>query len=467
MSVWMSQGMRDALAAQPPDFGAIISELQKRGISQQVQAEMTGLHQAFLSKVARGQRRLSDYERIVDFLSGLGVPQELSPVALPGEPRRPLPAREPQIWDSPEDIAADATRIMASNTTSEALDLLEHALHEVLAGYEADGPTGQQQLGRRAVGIRHALVELAQGHQPASVRTELFRLLAQVCAVLGYMAVNAGRHAVADAYCRKALIVARDIADTDTLMWVHGTRSFGAYYNGDYQAAVAHAQQGIALAPQHPQAVRLYANCLGRAQAKLGSPEALDSVRQALRLTDRHDLSPELTPCISLTPYGRARTLANALTVHVALGDGPGALRQEPDVAAAIRDEDSWSRSLVRLDVATAQLACDPPEIEYAMALGGQVITDHQHAPLIVSIHQRCHELYRRACQSWARHPAVQGYGQALHDLDHTPEASAFKRAGAVPLASEPPRTNSALGSRAARPPRTAANTGATMSSPT
>ncbi|MET8816109.1 helix-turn-helix transcriptional regulator [Streptomyces sp. NPDC004549] len=464
-SVWATPRMHAAFAQQPPDFGAVIEELQNCGISQQRIASLTGLHQSTLSRLARGEQRLSDYEKIVGFLQGLGVPPELSPLATPGT--RQLPAPDPQVWESPATIAADLTRIMASNTTVEAINLLEFALREVLAAYEADGPTGPLGLAGTTGDLRRSLIDLARGHHPASVRIRLFRLLAQVSAVLGYMAVNAGQHARADAYCYEAITLAADIADTDTLVWAHGTRSFNAYYQGDYQAAITHAHTGIALAPHHPQAVRLYANGLSRAQAKLGNPEALDSVYEALRLTDQHDLSPGLTPCISLAPYGRARTLANALTAHVALGDGAGALRHEPYVAHAIRDEDSWSRSLVRLDVATAQLACDPPEIEHAMILGEQVITDHEHTPLIVSIHQRCHELYQRACQSWACHPAVQGYGQALHHLDHTPTASAFQRTGAVPLAPQPPRTNGALGSRAAQSPRPVADAGATMTSPT
>ncbi|MGC5000745.1 hypothetical protein [Streptomyces sp. DT195] len=463
-SVWMSQRMREPLLAQPPDFGAVIRALQQRGISQQDIAEMTSLHQATVSKVALGRNRLTDIDKIINFLAGLGVPQELSPVVLPGA-RGPLPLREPPLWDRTEDLAADLTSIMASNTTAGALDLAEHALHEVLAAYEADGPTGPMQLARRAVSMRHTLIQLTQGYHPASVRTQLFRLLAQVHAVLGYMAVNAGQHDRADAYCRTALTVALDVADTDTLIWIHGTRSFNDYYKGDYQAAAAHAQQGIALAPQHPQAVRLYTNGLARAQAKLGNPKALDSVQEALRLTDRHGLGPELTPCISLAPYGRARTLANALTVHVLVGDGAGALRREPDVAAAIRGSDAWSRALVGLDIATAQLACDSPEVEQAMALGGQVIAD-RGTPMIASIYQRCHDLYERACQSWADHPAVRDYGEALHHLDQSPEGLGFRRPR-VPTAMEPSHGDAA--SRTAEGFSRRAVTGSTarMSSPT
>ncbi|MCZ0990414.1 helix-turn-helix transcriptional regulator [Streptomyces diastatochromogenes] len=44
-------------------------------------AELTGLSQAFLSMLESGRRRLTNIDKIVEFLTGLGVPAEL--VSLP------------------------------------------------------------------------------------------------------------------------------------------------------------------------------------------------------------------------------------------------------------------------------------------------------------------------------------------------------------------------------------------------
>ncbi|MFD8261327.1 hypothetical protein ACFV19_20855 [Streptomyces griseoluteus] len=460
-SIWASPAIRAAFAVEPPDFGAIITELQKKGIGQQEQARLTGITQSALSRIALGQRRLSDYAKVVDFVRGLGVPPELSPLAPTAARSRPVPDSE--VWEAPAEIAADLADILATNTSVEALNVAELALEEVLSAYEADGPTGRHGLAGKTVDLRRSLIDLARGHHPASVRTRIFRLLGQVSAVLGYMAVNSGRHTRAEAYCRSAIALATDIGDSGLLIWAHGTRSFNAYYQRDYANAITYAQAGIAVAPAHPQAIRLYVNGLSRAQAKRGNPEALGSIHEALRLTDQHNLPHDLTPCISLAPYGRARTLANALTTQVALGDGAGALLHEPDVAGAIRPTDYWSRSLIGLDAATAHLACNPPQLEHAMFLGEQVATD-RNTPMIISIYQRCHDLYGQACLSWADHPAVKRYAQVLHQLGQSPAGREFQRVSTGAAASD--RRNGIPPFGSTPTPRTKSAAGVTMSSP-
>ncbi|WP_371591242.1 helix-turn-helix domain-containing protein [Streptomyces sp. NBC_00470] len=401
-----------------------MSELRKKGITQGALADLTGLDQSTVSKIAHGRIRLTDYEKIVRFLDGLGVPQELSPVALPGKP--PPSRHTTATWDTPGEIAADLSRTMETNTTREALDLVEVALQDILSSYEADGPTGPLRLAHSTAELRRSLTTLTEGHHPASLRARLFQLLAQTSAALGYMAVNAARPAHATAYCTAARTLAQDIGDTTTLMWTHGTLSLNAYYQGAYEHAETHARTGIALAPHHPQSVRLLSNGTARALAKLGDPRAGDDIQEALRLSDQHGLDDGLTPCISLAPYGRARTLANALTAQVAL-HSPAMLVYETEIASAIEAADSaWSRSLVTLDLAAAQLDADPPEVEHAMILGERALEAHRQAPPILSVHRRAHELHRQA-QPWAGHPAVEDFAQALHQMELDPAGRDFK----------------------------------------
>lgn len=74
------------------------------------------------------------------------------------------------------------------------------------------------------------------------------------------------------------------------------------------------------LPPNHPQAVRLLVNGRARVLGKLGDRnQAERAIGQALELSDRHHVAPGLTSCISFSPYGRARTLSNAMTAPVDL----------------------------------------------------------------------------------------------------------------------------------------------------
>jgi transcriptional regulator with XRE-family HTH domain len=78
--VWFDPDVRDALAVW--DFGQACRLIRLRGsLRQDDMAQLTGLSQAFLSMLEAGSRRLTNIDKIVEFLTGLDVPAEL--VALP------------------------------------------------------------------------------------------------------------------------------------------------------------------------------------------------------------------------------------------------------------------------------------------------------------------------------------------------------------------------------------------------
>ncbi|MEU0207293.1 helix-turn-helix domain-containing protein [Streptomyces canus] len=56
---------------------------QRGSLRQEDLSQLTGLSQAFLSMLESGNRRLTNIDKIVEFLSGLGVPAELVPLPLP------------------------------------------------------------------------------------------------------------------------------------------------------------------------------------------------------------------------------------------------------------------------------------------------------------------------------------------------------------------------------------------------
>ncbi|MFJ2774713.1 hypothetical protein [Streptomyces sp. NPDC087300] len=229
------------------------------------------------------------------------------------------------------------------------------------------------------------------------------------------MAVNAGRHTLAEALCDETIGLAQDIDDVATIMWAHGTRSLSAYYRGDFTDAAAWASSGIALGPHHPQAIRLNVNGLARALARQGNTNgALRAIGAAEDLTAQHSVTMALTSCISLEPYGGSRTLANAITAHVALGDSTAVLRYEEEISGHVAASASdWTRQLVRLDVATTLVTGRRRDLEHAMLLGQQVLRDAQDGPLILSVVQRANDLEQSA-RDWKASPAVREYGDAL-----------------------------------------------------
>ncbi|MFF3359592.1 helix-turn-helix domain-containing protein [Streptomyces sp. NPDC002917] len=92
--VWRDTEVREALAAW--DFGQISRVIRQRGsLRQDDMAQLTGLSQAFLSMLESGERRLTNIDKIIEFLAGLGTPAEL--VLLP-LPRKSAP--QPDV-DSP------------------------------------------------------------------------------------------------------------------------------------------------------------------------------------------------------------------------------------------------------------------------------------------------------------------------------------------------------------------------------
>ncbi|MFF0131569.1 helix-turn-helix domain-containing protein [Streptomyces mirabilis] len=81
-SVWLNLDVRNALEAW--DFGQACRLIRLRGdLRQDDMAQLTGLSQAFLSMLESGSRRLTNIDKIVQFLAGLGVPAELVPLPLP------------------------------------------------------------------------------------------------------------------------------------------------------------------------------------------------------------------------------------------------------------------------------------------------------------------------------------------------------------------------------------------------
>nr|WP_024126531.1 helix-turn-helix transcriptional regulator [Streptomyces sp. FR1]AHE39150.1 Hypothetical protein pFRL3_373 [Streptomyces sp. FR1] len=431
--LWDHPDLQQALAAF--DFGLVLRTIRRlTGMSQSDVAAHTGLDQGEISRLEAGSRRLKSIDKIIPFLESLGVPRELSPIRTPGT-TDVLPLHVEPEWDDPVDVAAALNELLATNTAFAALETAETALARIVDLYELDGPTGMSRLAAKTRKLRSHLQGLLRGQQPPSHRAALFRITARTSAVLGYMAVNAGRHHLAESYCAEAVGLAGDIGDLETVMWAYGTRSLSAYYRGDFEEAVRWADTGIALAPLHPQAIRLQVNGRARALSRMkDSDGAIRAIETAEDLSARHSVTTQLTPCISLEPYGVTRTLANAITAYVGLGDTAEVRRYADEISDHVATAESdWTRSLVRLDEATAHVSGSQPDLEHAMLLGRQVLQDAEDGPLILSVVQRAHEL-RHTAQNWKNTPAVRDYTEALGVWSESPRVRELVSSVTMPV---------------------------------
>jgi tetratricopeptide (TPR) repeat protein len=328
-----------------------------------------------------------------------------------------------------EEIVAQTQTLLRSNVDPAVISMIDASIQNIVDRYEALGP---HHLAPDARLLRGTLVALLNGLQPPRARSELFSMAAKAAGLLGYMSVNAGAsYAVTDAYCAEAEQLADEAGRSDLQAWAHGTRSLGLYYAGRYAEADAAAEAGIELAPSSVQAIRLLINGRARALARLGRrKDAERAISQAFELSDQQATLPDgLTACIDFAPYSRARTLANAITAHLSLGDASKVLHYADEIEGLIEQANSdWSRALVRLDVATALLRQRSPEVEHAMALGRSALRAGSARP-IRSVWQRALELHDQA-GPWHRQHAVAEFGDELRSWRSQPQAELVAAAG-------------------------------------
>lgn len=78
--VWSDPDIHEALACR--DFGRANRLIRQRGALRQWDvAQLTGLSQAFLSMLESGNRRLTNIDKITQYLTGLDIPGDLVPIA--------------------------------------------------------------------------------------------------------------------------------------------------------------------------------------------------------------------------------------------------------------------------------------------------------------------------------------------------------------------------------------------------
>ncbi|WNV83849.1 hypothetical protein [Umezawaea sp. Da 62-37] len=314
-------------------------------------------------------------------------------------------------WESPAEVAIRLQAVNQAGIHDTTFETMNLAIVDAIARYEAEGP---RQLYPQVLTIRKQAQSLLEGWQHPRQRIATYKIAAQASALLGYMAVNVGRFQLAESYSVESASLASAIDDTELLIWIFGTRSFQAYYARDYVKARDFARAGIALSPNSPQAIRLLSNGEARALGMLGEKDQADrSIGKALELAASLNVSSDLTSCISFEPYGYSRIAANAATAYVQVGEVGRVLEYVGNIGEAVEDSDSdWSRSLTKLDVATALLLQANPDLEQSMVLGTEALLASAGRP-IESIAQRAEMLVKYSAK-WPNHSAVVDYVNAF-----------------------------------------------------
>ncbi|MER6447232.1 helix-turn-helix transcriptional regulator [Streptomyces venezuelae] len=112
--VWQDADVRQAFAAL--DFGEASRLIRQRGaLRQEDVAELTGLSQGFLSMLESGSRRLTNIDKIIEFVAGLGAPTELVRLPLPrSSGAAPPPPAEQATGDLDPTLPWTAARMVAA-----------------------------------------------------------------------------------------------------------------------------------------------------------------------------------------------------------------------------------------------------------------------------------------------------------------------------------------------------------------
>jgi DNA-binding XRE family transcriptional regulator len=275
----------------------------------------------------------------------------------------------------------------------------------IVARYEQEGP---QRLAPELLSLRQLSQQLGLRVSTDADRMALTRLSAQQAALLAYMAVNLSRFTAAENFALEAALLATALNDNAMLSWVRGTQSFAAYYRKRYKEALDLAEAGVEIAGQSRQRIRLLSNGVARAAGKLGDQRTVQrAVREALDMAERADGPVGMASCIDLEPYGWARTAANAATAYLAVGDHEQVLKLTEDLWPVVEASDSdWSRSLVKLDEATALTMCTCADLEHAAAVGVEALEISASKP-IASVATRTNELAASLQQQGCGHAAL------------------------------------------------------------
>jgi transcriptional regulator with XRE-family HTH domain len=302
---WQTEQLQEAFSAQ--HIGRVARAYRTHphhhaaygpsGISQTLLGQWLGLRQPQVSRIETGPP-IRDLDTLAYWARVLRIPPRLLWFRFPDE-KHQLADAEPAgldpkvlvsngVLEAPAEIVARRAELQVSSLTGELVAEIEQFLADLPDRYETAGPLT---LAPEVVDARRLVHQLLARNQRLKQRARLFELAGQLSGQLSYMAVNLGNFSVAQAYGAEAFELARFIEQDELSAWIRGTQSLAAYYSGDYQRALALAQDGQCYAKGGIQAVRLAVNGEARALGKLhdrsGAADAVARAKRVRRQTPR------------------------------------------------------------------------------------------------------------------------------------------------------------------------------------
>ncbi len=220
-----------------------------------------------------------------------------------------------------EESTRAALEAAASNVGPGTLDGLRMRIAAVVADAEHVAPAVTV---GRAAGVRDDALDLLAGRQLPRQTGDLNAVVAEACALLGWVSGDLGQHYAATSQVVAAWTFAEMAEQPATSAAVRAAQAKVTYWAGDVAGSARYAEAGLReLAGQLPGTVGvLLASMLARAAARLGD---VDTAREALRAVsvERDRVGEVPGGLISCGPVGQACFAAGAL---LTLGDPGGAL---------------------------------------------------------------------------------------------------------------------------------------------
>src|SRR3954453_7594498 len=379
-----------------PTTPRLLEHRQRLGLTQEQVAERLGITPEMVRRHERGlSTPISIYQ------AGYCKLYAADEVSLGFRPSHTASTTPPSVTEFEDvlDIVKRVQQLEHKSVGTAALDTLALTLDDYVNRYEQEGP---KPLMGPLVQQRSVVDGLINAANHPSERRRLYEIAGRTSALLAYMCVNRGRYPLARAYCNEAFMLG-DLAENQEIQaWVRGTQSFCEYYAGDFPAAANLAVDGLRYAGNGPQAVRLLINGQARALAKLGDAAGVHAaVQRPSTLLDSNPHVPGVSPCISFGGYSLARAASNAVTAYVDLG-AVDETKEYAELATPEFDlsESTWSKSLIRIDLAkavTLSRGGSPEEVIDLLRSALQLSSDKPIASVVV----RSQDVVRRSAKLW------------------------------------------------------------------
>ncbi|QIS02576.1 hypothetical protein F5X71_09805 [Nocardia brasiliensis] len=204
--------------------------------------------------------------------------QPLPPSVIAGGRPNEVDAQSPADQGSSEELIGVLTRVhkLSRSISPDVVQQLQGSTLSSIAEYETIDPAALVPALRKQ---RNWLDELVDQCGDPAQRRQLFETASETSGLLGYIAVGTGNFSTARAYCLESFLLGSHAQDSNLMAWARGMQSFCEYYAGQFDQALAYAEDGLARAAAGPQSVRLAINGVARAKGKLGD---IDGVHHAV-----------------------------------------------------------------------------------------------------------------------------------------------------------------------------------------